>query len=68
MSQDTKPFFDNLMENNIINNNIFSIYLERRHLSAVERTKANKMEISPDSVRGKEGWLIILFIYIPFII
>lgn len=49
LSQSTKPFFDNLMKMGILQNSIFSIYLERRYLSTNEKIRGDRLEISDEA-------------------
>ena len=49
LSQSTVPFFDNLMDSGILEQNVFSIYLGRKHLTPEERKKDELTEISPDA-------------------
>ena len=55
LSQSTKPFFDSLMEQGILEKNIFSIYLERRYLSPEEREKGDELEISKEAEESHKG-------------
>jgi hypothetical protein len=57
LSQSTIPFFDSLKNANVLEKNIFSIYLERRYLSPEEKQRGDDMEISAeaeDSHKGKD--------------
>jgi hypothetical protein len=55
LSQSTTPFFDSLMEANLLEKNVFSIYLERRWLTPEEKAKGDSLEISLEADSSHQG-------------
>lgn len=55
LAQSTKPFFDNLIDSGVLEQNVFSIYLGRKHLTQKERNKDDEMEISNEAAQTHPG-------------
>lgn len=55
LSQSTDPFYDSLIKANILQKNMFSIYLERRYLSPEEKKRGDDMEVSVEAEESHKG-------------
>ena len=55
LSQSTLPFFDTLIDQGVLERNVFSIYLERRTLSPEEKKKGDDLEVSAEAESSHPG-------------